>query len=141
MSDPLQIEHFPHAEFISTRWQDADINGQIASAAVYSFFDTVIQSYLVTHGEIDPQEGEVVAFVVSSSCDFYASAGFTDLLQVGIRAERIAGSTVEFEVALFDYAGKQLYALGRVVQVFIERATGTPATFPETLKMALLSLN
>lgn len=141
MSDPLQIEHFPHSEFISTRWQDVDINGQIASGAVYGFFDNALQSYLATHGEVDPQEGEVVGFVVSSSCDFYASAGFTDLLQVGIRAERIVGSTVEYQVALFDLDGKQLYALGRVVQVFVERSTGAPATFPEALKTALLALN
>ena len=141
MSEALQIEHFPHSDFISTRWQDVDINGQIASAAVYGFFDTVIQSYLATRGEIDPQEGEVVGFVVSSSCDFYASAGFTDLLQVGIRVERFAGSTVEYEVALFDRTGQQLYALGRVVQVFIERKTGKPASFPAPLEKALSALN
>lgn len=141
MSDALQIEHFPHSDFISTRWQDVDINGQIASAAVYGFFDTVIQSYLASHGQIDPQEGEVVGFVVSSSCDFYASAGFTDLLQVGIRVERFAGSTVEYELALFDRTGQQLYALGRVVQVFIERRTGKPASFPASLEKALSSLN
>ncbi len=141
MSESLQIEHFPHAEFISTRWQDADLNGQVASAAVYGFFDTVIQSYLASRGELDPQEGEAVGFVVSSSCDFYASAAFTDLLQVGLRAERIAGSTVEYEVALFDQSGQQLYALGRVVQVFIERATGKPASFPPALENALYALN
>ena len=114
---------------------------QVASAAVYGFFDTVIQSYLASRGELDPQEGEAVGFVVSSSCDFYASAAFTDLLQVGLRAERIAGSTVEYEVALFDQSGQQLYALGRVVQVFIERATGKPASFPPALENALYALN
>lgn len=141
MSENLLIEHFPHAEYISTRWQDADINGQISSAAVYGFFDSAIQTYLATHGQVDPQEGEVVGFVVSSSCDFYASAGFTDLLQVGIRVERFAGSTVEYQVALFDQSGTQLHALGRVVQVFIERQTGQPATFPATLETALHALS
>lgn len=140
MSEDLQITHFPHAGFISTRWQDADLNGQITSAAVYGFFDTVIQAWLASHGGIDPQEGEVVAFVVSSSCDFYASAAFTDMLQVGLRVERFAGSTVEYEVALFDMSGQQLHALGRVVQVFIERSTGKPASFPPSLESALSSL-
>lgn len=132
--------HFAYLHPLSSRWQDNDLNGQIVSATVYGFFDTALQACLIEHAGLDPQDGEVVGFVVSSSCDFYASASFPDLLQIGVRVERLAGSSVEYALALFQVGQEQPCAVGRLVQVFVERHSGQPAVLPEALQAALEAL-
>jgi len=140
MSPTIQRTDFPHLHPLSSRWQDNDLNGQITSSKVYGFFDTAIQAWLIEQAGLDPQEGEVVGFVVSSACDFYASATFPDLLQIGLRVERLAGSSVEFTAALFQVGHDQPCAVGRVVQVFVERRSGQPAVLPVAVQGALEAL-
>ena len=132
--------HYPHFQPLLTRSQDNDVNGHIASATVYAFFDSAVQAYLIEHAGLDPQEGEVVGFVVSSGCDFFASAAFPECLEVGLRAARVAGSSVEYELALFKVGEAQPSAAGRMVQVFVERASGQPASLPVALQGALAAL-
>lgn len=140
MSETAQRDHYPHFHPVQTRWQDTDAQGHIAGAMVYAFFDSALQAYLIERAELDPQDGEVVGFVVSSSCDFFASAAFPEALAVGVRVSRLAGSSVEYAVALFKANDAQACAVGRVVQVFVERATGRPASLPERLQAALQAL-
>lgn len=140
MTDIPQRDHYAHFQPILTRWQDNDVNGHIASATVYGFFDTALQALLVECAGIDPQDGEVVGFVVSSACDFYASAAFPECLEVGLRVARLAGSSVEYELALFQVGEAQPCAAGRVVQVFVERQSNRPAVLPVQLQEALQAL-
>ncbi|MBV6287803.1 acyl-CoA thioesterase [Pseudomonas aegrilactucae] len=132
--------HYPRFQPLLTRWQDNDINGHIASATVYAFFDSAVQGYLIEHAGLDPQDGEVVGFVVSSGCDFFTSAAFPECLEVGLRVARVAGSSVEYELALFKVGQAQPSAAGRMVQVFVERASGQPASLPAALQGALQAL-
>lgn len=140
MSETLERHQFLHHQPILTRWQDSDLNGHIAGATVYSYFDTTIQAFLQQHAGLDPQEGEVMGFVVSSAADFFALPAFPDTLEVGLRVARLAGSTVEYQLGLFQAGEQQPCAAGKVVQVFIERASGRPAQLPTALQAALLRL-
>ena len=57
MSATPERHHYPHVHPLPTRWQDNDINGHIASATVYAFFDSAVQAYLIEHAGLDPQDG------------------------------------------------------------------------------------
>ncbi|MFK8332799.1 acyl-CoA thioesterase [Pseudomonas sp. BJa5] len=140
MSETPQRQDYPHRQPILTRWQDADANGHIAGATVYAYFDTTIQTFLQQQAGLDPQEGEVLGFVVSSAADFFALPAFPETLEVGLRVARLAGSTVEYQLGLFQAGEAQPCAAGKVVQVFVERASGRPVTLPEALQAALLRL-
>ncbi|TDF79958.1 thioesterase family protein [Pseudomonas sp. H9] len=140
MSEALQRHQYLHHQPILTRWQDSDLNGHIAGAMVYSYFDTTIQAFLQQHAGLDPQDGEVMGFVVSSAADFFALPAFPDTLEVGLRVARLAGSTVEYQLGLFQAGEQQPCAAGKVVQVFIERASGRPMQLPTALQAALLRL-
>ncbi|MFJ4431488.1 acyl-CoA thioesterase [Pseudomonas sp. NPDC089395] len=131
---------FSHFHPILTRPQDNDHNGHIAGATVHGFFETAIQAFLVEQAEFDLREGELAAFVVSSAADFYALPGFPDLLEVGLGVTRLAGSTVEYRLALYRPGEADACAAGSVVQVFIERATGRPVPLPEALHTILSGL-
>ncbi|MDN7141424.1 acyl-CoA thioesterase [Pseudomonas sp. JQ170] len=140
MSESPQRHDYPHLQPILTRWQDSDLNGFIAGATVYAYFDTTIQGFLQQHAGLDLQDGEVMGFVVSSAADFFALPAFPDTLEVGLRVARLAGSSVEYQVALFKAGEVQACAAGKVVQVFVERASGRPVALPEGLQAALVRL-
>ncbi|WP_236237920.1 acyl-CoA thioesterase [Pseudomonas faucium] len=131
---------FSHFHPILTRPQDNDHNGHIGGATVHGFFETALQAFLVEQAEFDLREGELAAFVVSSAADFYALPGFPDVLEVGLGVTRLAGSTVEYRLALYRPGEADACAAGTVVQVFIERASGTPVPLPEPLQRILAGL-
>lgn len=71
-------DDYRHFHAISTRWHDNDLYGHVNNVTYYSFFDTAVNAYLIHHGGLDIHDGEVVGFVVSSSCDYFASIAFPD---------------------------------------------------------------
>jgi len=140
MIESPQRTAFSHFHPILTRPQDNDVNGHIAGATVHGFFETAIQAFLVEQAELDLRDGELAAFVVSSAADFFALPGFPDVLEVGLGITRLAGSTVEYRLALYRPGEADACAAGTVVQVFIERASGRPVQLPEVLQGILAGL-
>ncbi|KTS96784.1 acyl-CoA thioesterase [Pseudomonas parafulva] len=140
MIQPPQRTAFSHVHPILTRAQDNDANGHIAGSTVHAYFETTIQSFLIEHAELDLRDGELAAFVVSSAADFYALPGFPDVLEVALGVTRLAGSTVEYRLALYRPGEAQACAVGTVVQVFIDRASGQPVALPAQLMAKLAAL-
>ena len=49
----LRREQFPHHLPIDTRWSDNDAYGHLNNVVFYSYFDTVVNHYLITRGVMD----------------------------------------------------------------------------------------
>ena len=120
MNESPQRSHFNHFHPILTRPQDNDVNGHIAGATVHGYFETAIQAFLFEQAELALRDGELAGVVISSAAQ--------------------AGSTVEYRLALFRPGEPQACAAGTVVQVFVERASGSPVTFPDALQGSLMGL-
>ncbi|MEB3900037.1 acyl-CoA thioesterase [Pseudomonas putida] len=140
MTESPQRSHFNHFHPILTRPQDNDLNGHIAGATVHGYFETALQAFLVEQAEMDLRDGELAGVVISSAAQFYALPGFPDVLEVGLGVARLAGSTVEYRLALFRPGEAQALAAGTLVQVFVERASGQPVALADTLRMTLAGL-
>lgn len=125
---------------ISTRWHDNDIYGHVNNVVYYSYFDSAVNAYLIERGGLDIHEGEVVGFVVSSSCDYFASIAFPDALEVGLRVGKLGNSSVQYELAIFKAGESQACAAGRFVHVFVDRASNQPTLIPNGLRQALAAL-
>lgn len=137
---PHQRSAYRHFQPVTTRWQDNDIHGHINNVAYYGFFDTTVNGWLIAHGGLDIHEGQAIALVVSSACDYFASLAYPEVVEVGLRVARLGGSTVEFELAVFRVGEQEPCAAGRVVQVFVDRHSGQPLTLSERLREALQAL-
>src|SRR5471032_3601546 len=96
-----QRADYLHFQPVTTRWQDNDVYGHVNNVTYYSFFDTAVHSYLIEHGGLDIYGGEVVGFVVSSSCDYFASVSYPELIEVGLQIGRLGSSSVQYELAVF----------------------------------------
>jgi acyl-CoA thioester hydrolase len=55
---------YPHFLAIPTRWMDNDIYGHVNNVVFYSYFDTVVNQYLIEAGGLDIHGGPVIGLVV-----------------------------------------------------------------------------
>ncbi|WNW12448.1 thioesterase family protein [Pseudomonas sp. DTU_2021_1001937_2_SI_NGA_ILE_001] len=139
-ADLPQYSDYPYVQPVTLRWQDNDLRGHVHSAAYYSFFDSTVNAWLVERGGVDLHEGPCVAWVVSSACDYFSSLSYPAVVEVGLRVTRLSGSTVEFELAVFRVDEPEPCAVGRIVQVLVDRQTGQPVVIPDPLRVALKGL-
>ncbi len=138
---PKHLRHdYKHFQPITTRWRDNDIYGHVNNVVYYGFFDTAVNNYLIQQGGLDIQDGDIVGFVVSSACDYFASIAYPDLIEVGLRVARLGNSSVQYELAIFREGEQEASAAGRFVHVFVERASNRPTAIPPRLRAALEAL-
>ncbi|TBU92992.1 acyl-CoA thioesterase [Phytopseudomonas dryadis] len=133
-------EHYCHFQPITTRWHDNDLYGHVNNVTYYSYFDSAVNGYLIGEGGLDIHHGEVVGFVVSSSCDYFASIAFPERIEIGLRVARLGNSSVQYELAVFKEGEQQACAAGRFVHVFVDRASNRPVAIPERLRLAMEAL-
>ncbi|MFK0090836.1 acyl-CoA thioesterase [Pseudomonas sp. NPDC090755] len=136
----LLREHFRHFQPITTRWHDNDVYGHVNNVVYYSFFDSAVNSYLIDAGVLDIQHGEVIAYVVSSSCDYFASIAFPQRIEVGVAVSKLGNSSVHYTLGVFLEGEQQACAVGRFVHVFVDRASNRPVPVPQPARTVLSRL-
>lgn len=140
MNDRKQIEtrdRYRHFQTIPTRWKDNDVYGHVNNVEYYSYFDTVINRYLIDAGGLNPQADTVVGIAVETMCRFQRSFAYPEDVQAGLRVGHLGNSSVRYEVGLFGAGEAETRAHGHFVHVFVERATNTPVPIPPRIRAAL----
>ena len=141
MSQPQHLRaDYRHFQPITTRWHDNDIYGHVNNVVYYGYFDSAVNSYLIERGGLDIHDGNVVGFVVSSACDYFASIAFPDRIEVGLRVGKLGNSSVQYELAIFRQGEDEACAAGRFVHVFVDRQSNRPVAIPESLRSVLAEL-
>ena len=69
-------EKYPHFLAIPTRWMDNDIYGHVNNVVYYSYFDTVINEYLIAEGGFDIHKAAIIGVAVETMCKFRKSLAF-----------------------------------------------------------------
>ena len=123
---PLTRAAFPHFLDIPTRWMDNDVYGHVNNVIYYSFFDTVVNRYLIDNGALDFRHGKVVGLVVETACSYFKPIAYPDLVHAGLRVAKLGNSSVRYEVGLFRNDDNDAAAQGHFVHVYVERATNRP---------------
>ncbi len=131
---------YPHFHVITTRWMDNDLYGHVNNVVYYSFFDTVINQYLIRAGGLDIHEGPVIGLAVESMCRFHQPLAYPDPVDAGLRVGKLGRSSVRYEVGLFAIQADEPAATGHFVHVFVERHSRRPTPIPEPIRAALARL-
>jgi acyl-CoA thioester hydrolase len=139
-STPSLDAAYPHWDTITTRWMDNDMYGHVNNVQYYSFFDTVVTTWLVTHGGLDPRDGAVIGLCVESQCRFAASLSFPGRVLAGLRAGHVGRSSVRYEIALHAEGSAEPAATGHFVHVYVDRSSRRPVEVPAGLRKALAAL-
>ncbi len=119
---------------------DNDVYGHINNVVYYSFFDTLVNQYLVEQYGLDPQTSPVIGLVVETQCRYFSPLSFPDTVTAGLRVAHIGKSSVRYEIGLFKNNEPSASAQGHFVHVYVDRNTRRPVPLPESLRSALEKL-
>ena len=137
---PHGRELYQHFHRITTRWMDNDAYGHVNNVVYLSWFDTVVNDFLIRAGVLDLHQGSVVGFVVETQCRYLAPLAFPQPIEAGLRVGRVGKSSVRYEIAVFAEGEGSASAQGHFVHVYVDRTTRAPVPLPPPLRAALQEL-
>jgi acyl-CoA thioester hydrolase len=116
---------------------DNDAYRHVNNVVYYSWFDTVVNGYLLASGALDIEASAVVGLVVETQCQYFSPIAFPDVAHAGLRVARLGTSSVRYEVGIFRNEEQRAAAQGHFVHVYVDRAAGRPVPLPAKLRAAL----
>lgn len=128
---------YRHFQVIPTRWIDNDVYGHVNNVVYYTYFDTVVNQYLITRGVLDIENSKVVGLVVETGCQYFAPMSFPDIITAGLRVATVGNSSVRYEIGIFRNSDTAAAAQGFFVHVYVDRNTRRPVPLPGALREAV----
>ena len=125
---------------MTTRWMDNDSYRHMNNTTYYSFFDTIVNQYLIEKGVLHIDRSEVIGLVAETTCRYFRSIGFPSRIAVGLRVSYVGKSSVRYEIALFNEDDDEASAQGHFIHVYVNRESGRPVPLPDELKSAITLL-
>ena len=133
-------EHYRHSLAIPTRWMDNDVYQHVNNVVYYSYFDTVVNEYLMRQGVLDYTKGDVVGLVVETQCQYHRPVAFPDVIDACVRVGRLGSSSVRYEIGLFRQGEDEPAATGHFVHVYVKRPEQRPTPLPDKLRAVLQTI-
>lgn len=116
---------------------DNDAYGHVNNVVYYSWFDTVVNEYLIRYGVLDIAASPVVGLVVETRCSYFSELAFPQAVTAGLRVGHLGTSSVRYEIGIFSEGADLASAQGHFVHVYVDRATRRPVPLPASLRDAL----
>jgi acyl-CoA thioester hydrolase len=133
--------NFPYQRRISLRWSDNDIYGHVNNVEYYSYFDTVINEYLILEAGLDIHDGPAIGVCAESHCSYTAAIAFPGTILAGLAVEHLGNRSVRYGIGLFDgedpSESGRLLAEGWFVHVFVDREGRRPTPIPDDIRTKL----
>ncbi|MFC8682127.1 acyl-CoA thioesterase [Microbacterium ureisolvens] len=137
MTAPTPSPTYPVREPFATRWNDNDQYGHLNNTVYYAAMDTAVNAFMIREGGLEPLGGAAIALCAASSCEFRASAGFPEPLEVGIGIERLGTTSVTWALSILRAGEADPIATGRFVHVFVDAGTRRPTPVPASVRHAI----
>ena len=137
---PELRDSYRHFQAIPTRWADNDIYGHVNNVVYYSYFDTVVNQYLIEQHALDLVNSTVIGLVVETQCDYFAPLSFPDVVHAGLRVTKVGNSSVRYEIGLFRNEERTASAQGYFVHVYVNRASRRSTPVPADMRAVLEKL-
>lgn len=135
--EPGLRSHYVEFMPVQTRWMDNDVYGHVNNVTYYSYFDTVVNCYLIDEGGLDITDGKIVGFAVETACRFMKPVAYPEPLEAGLRVGKLGNSSVRYEIGIFKKGEDEPAAAGHFVHVFVDREAGRPTAMPPKIRAAL----
>jgi acyl-CoA thioester hydrolase len=128
---------YRHTHVITTRWMDNDVYGHVNNVVYYSWFDTVVNQWLINQHLLDYQNGAMIGLVIETQCNYFAPLAFPQDITAALRVGHIGTSSVRYEVGLFADGSETAAAQGHFVHVYVDRHSRRPMPLPPAWQAAL----
>jgi acyl-CoA thioester hydrolase len=138
--EPHARSDYRHESRITTRWMDNDAYGHVNNVVYYSYFDTVVNDWLIRMGLLDVEKGAVIGLVVETGCHYFESLTYPETVTAAMRVAHLGNSSVRYEIALFGEGRDRAAAQGHFVHVYVDRESRRPTPLPPAWRQALATL-
>jgi acyl-CoA thioester hydrolase len=118
---------------------DNDMFGHVNNINYYSYFDTVVNQFLIEQGEFEPMTSAQIGFIVKSNCSYIRSVSYPEKLIGALRVDRLGKSSVDYSVGIFKQDEDTASAVGCLTHVFVDRHTQKPTPIQGKMREAMLS--
>ena len=136
----LGRDDYRHFSTIPTRWMDNDVYGHVNNVVYYSYFDTVVNKFLIDQGQLDFINGHVLGLVVETKCEYFAPITFPDLVVAGLRVVHLGTSSVKYSIGLFKNEEVDPSAQGHFIHVYVNRSDNRPTPLGDRMRETLMSI-
>jgi len=116
---------------------DNDVYGHVNNVVYYSYFDTVVNQYLIDQGVLRIDSAPVIGLVIETRCNYFQPVCFPDLVHAGLRVAHMGTSSVRYDIGLFRGDDATAAAQGHFVHVYVDRHSRRPVPLPEAMRAAL----
>ncbi|KAK7033031.1 Thioesterase/thiol ester dehydrase-isomerase [Favolaschia claudopus] len=130
-------QDYPYFLSYRTRWSDNDQYSHVNNSAYNLWFDSIINTYFIEHCAMDPATTKRMGLVISSTCDFFAPLSFPQIVDLGLRVNKLGNSSMVYETAVFAEGSDVPAAVGTYTLVFVDRATSRSAPMEPQMRQAL----
>lgn len=89
-------------------------------------FDSIINDYLIKFCGREPPVSAENGIVVTSHCDFFGSVSYPNMIDCGMRVNKLGKTSVEYEVGIFERGHEEVRAVGGFMHVFVDRDSNRP---------------
>ena len=126
---------YRHLERLRVRWVEVDLQRIVFNGHYLMYFDTAVAGWwramaLPYHDTMAYLGGDL--YVRKATLEYNASARFDELLDIGVRTQRIGNSSLVLGCAAFR--GDELLVSGELVYVFADPAAMTSLALPQQLR-------
>ncbi len=128
------INDYPHKMGIQTRWNDNDVYGHVNNAVYYTWFDTLVNNFLIDNGLLEIGKSETIGLVVDTACQYFAPLSYPEAVTAALRVGHIGTSSVRYEIALFRKGETTAAAQGHFVHVYVDAKTRKPVAIHEKMR-------
>ncbi len=137
---PDKKSAYAYFQTMTTRWMDNDSYRHMNNTTYYSFFDTIVNQYLIENGVLDVEKSPLIGLVAETTCRYFKSIGFPSKINVGLRVGHLGNSSIRYEIGLFKDDEDEASAQGHFVHVYVDRESGRPTAISEKMKSVVAPL-
>jgi YbgC/YbaW family acyl-CoA thioester hydrolase len=138
MSSPLRPEDFRFLHILRVRWSEVDMQKVVFNPHYLTYADTAMGEYW--RALAFPYESSLASmggdlFVKKSTVEYFASARYDDVLNIGVKCHRVGNSSLTFHIAIFK--NETCVTFVELLYVFANPSTARSLPLPEIAKKAL----
>ena len=113
--------------------------GHVNNINYYSYFDTVVNQFLIEQANFEPMTSSQIGFIVKSNCSYIRSVSYPEKLIGAFRVDRLGKSSVDYTVGIFKQDEDTASAVGGLTHVFVDRHTQKPTPIQGKMRKAMIS--
>jgi acyl-CoA thioester hydrolase len=135
---PLHRAYFKHFITLPTRWGDNDMFNHVNNAVYFQWFDTIVNTWMMSSFGYVPLNSSFVALVAETKCNYFKEVSFPDPVDLGLACVHIGNASVQYHIGVFAQNAPETNALGLFTQVVVDAASRKPVkALPATFLNAL----